>query len=346
MTSPSSRPSTISDVAKLAGVSNMTVSRTLNGHPSVSPATHDAVKRAVDLLGYRRNENARSIRPGHRTGLIGVGITNIGNPYYAEFALGVEHVASQHGRRVILATTGGDIFRETQIVSDFLGRHVEGLILVPTGTQTDHLQAAKLRQVPLVFASRKVEGITADSVLVDDSGGAYQGTRYLLDQGHTTIGYLGTSDTSFTGGRRLQGFLRALADRGAAPHPSLIRVGIQNVEHATEAARDLLATSNPTALFCSNNRNTLGALKAIAAAQALPGQKTRVPEVVSFDDFELSDLIPYPTTIINHDAGALGQQSAELLFERINSPDGSLPTRTISMPTWLETRKSWAGDAR
>jgi len=346
MTTSPSRPPTISDVAKLAGVSNMTVSRTLNGHPSVSSTTHDTVMRAVELLGYRRNENARSIRPGHRTGLIGVGITNIGNPYYAEFALGVEDVANEHGRRVILATTGGDNEREKQIVSDFLGRQVEGLILVPAGTEADHLQARKLRQVPLVFASRMVEGVTADSVLVDDSGGAYQGTRHLLDKGHQSIGYLGTSETSFTGGRRLHGFLRALADRGLSPDTSLIRLGVQSVDQATAETTDLLAVAQPTALFCSNNRNTLGALKAIAASQAKAHPRATIPEIVSFDDFELSDLIPYPITIINHDARALGRQSAELLFERITSPEAALPARTINMPTWLEAGKSETGDTR
>jgi len=336
---------TISDVARVAGVSTMTVSRTLNNHPSVRAQTRDDVMRAVDILGYRRNENARSLRPGHQTGLIGVGITNIANPYYAEFVLGVEDIASQHGRRVILATTAGDLGREEQVVSDFLGRQVEGLILVPSGDTASHVRPGRLRGVPLVFASRTVDGVATDSVVVDDEGGAYSGARHLLEAGHTAIGYLGAPDTSFTGARRLRGFLRALSDVGIVPESHLIRRGLRTVEEAKTATLDLLSTSRPTALFCSNNRNVVGALKALTARSRTGGYDDSALEIVSFDDFELSDLIPYRATIINHEARRLGQASAQMLFQRILSPDSGQPARTVSMPTWLEPRGTSLGVA-
>lgn len=341
MTSSPTRPSTIYDVAKLAAVCTMTVSRTLNGHPSVSPKTREAVLRAAKLLNYQRNENARSIRPGHRTGLIGVAITNIGNPYYAEFAMGIEAVAASHGRRVFLATTGGDVSQEAQIVSDFLGRQVEGLIVVPSGGSPEHLQSARLRNVPLVLASRAVEHLQADSVLIDDSGGAYQGARYLLDKGHRRIGYLGISDSSSTGSGRLQGFMRAFADLGLTPDRDLIRMGLGNSDIAAREVEDLLQGSRPTAIFCSNNRITIGALRALSAISAKNVNPDALPEIVSFDDFELSELVPFSVTTINHDARALGHQSAELLFNRIANPNGELPAQTICLPTWLETGKGF-----
>ena len=90
------------------GVSPMTVSRTLAGGKNVRPEVQDRVLEAVHELGYYRNENARSIRPGQASGLVGVAITNLGNPYYGNFALGVEEVAAQYGRRIVLGNTGED----------------------------------------------------------------------------------------------------------------------------------------------------------------------------------------------------------------------------------------------
>ncbi len=118
------RRPTVKEVAELAGVSPMTVSRTLAGGVNVRPDLQERVFAAVAELGYHRNENARSIRPGQSSGLIGVAITNIANPYYSTFALGVEEEAARTGRRILLGNTSEDPTREAQLVNDFLGRRV------------------------------------------------------------------------------------------------------------------------------------------------------------------------------------------------------------------------------
>ena len=195
----------------------MTVSRTLAGGLHVKPELQERVLRAVEELGYRRNENARSLRPGQASGLIGVAIANLSNPYYANFALGVEEVAADHGRRIILGNTGEDAGRERQLVSDLLGRKVEGLVLVPSGGGAAHLSRSRLGGVPPVLASRAVEGIDVDTVLLDDVAGAEAGTRLLLDAGHTRIGFLGNAASGFTSARRFRGFEAAFVAFGLAP---------------------------------------------------------------------------------------------------------------------------------
>lgn len=334
------RQPTIKEVAVHAGVSPMTVSRTLAGGAKVRPDVQEKVLAAVRALGYHRNENARSLRPGQTSGLIGVAITNLGNPYYGNFALGVEEVAAEHGRRIVLGNTGEDPAREQQLVADFLGRQVEGLVLVPSGGSSEHLRPEILGDVPLVLASRLASGIDVDAVLLDDVGGAYRGTRALLDAGHTRVGFLGNPRSVFTGRRRYEGYAMALAERGIDPDPELVQREQQDVASAGEATRRLLDLDlPPTAIFSANNRNTIGALHEIGIRLRGGVQPGSMPAIVGFDDFELAELMPVPVAVVDHDPRQLGREAARLLFMRLDAQDDGDAARVVEMPVVLETRR-------
>jgi len=322
----------------------MTVSRTLAGGKNVRPRLQARVLEAVRELGYYRNETARSLRPGQTSGLIGVAITNLGNPYYGNFALGVEEIATQHGRRIILGNTGEDLQRERQLVADFIGRQVEGLILVPSGTDDAHLVPAALRGIPLVLASRAIPNLRADVVLLDDVGGAYRATRRLLEDGHRRIAYLGNVETVFTGQRRFTGFTRALDEAGLLPDPSLVMRHQQDIEAARLAMKELLDLPEPpTAVFAANNRNAIGALKEIGDRLQDGGSQAAMPALASFDNFELAELMPVPVTIVDHDARELGREAGRMLFARL-AGDAS-PTKEVELPTYVhparESRRQW-----
>lgn len=330
---PGTRQPTIKEVAASAGVSPMTVSRTLAGGVNVRPDLQAKVLAAVKELGYFRNENARSLRPGQASGLIGVAITNLGNPYYGNFALGVEEVAAKHGKRIVLGNTGEDCGREAQLVADFIGRQVEGLVVVPSGGAAEHLRADRLGDTPIVLASRQVAGLDVDTVLLDDVGGAYQGTLSLLESGHTRIGFLGNVPSVSTGQRRYIGYEKALAERGISPDARLIQRDQQDVEAARSAMERLLDLPDaPTAIFSANNRNTIGALKEIGRRIRSGAGATGFPAIVSFDSFELSEMMPVPVTVIDSDARQLGREAAELLFARLQAADSHGPSRMIELP--------------
>lgn len=322
---------TVREVAEHAGVSPMTVSRTLSGGKNVRPEVQEKVWESVNELGYQRNENARSLRPGHSSGLIGVAITNLANPYYGEFAIGVEEEAAIWGRRILLGNTGEDPSRQQQLVADFVGRRVEGLIVVPAaGSTAEHLLRDRLGDRPLVLASRLTDGVDADAVLLDDVGGAERATQALIDAGHTRIAYLGTVASVFTGRRRLEGFERAHAAAGLTPDPELVRRGQQDVAAAEAAMRELLDLPEPpTAVFAGNNRNAIGAMMAIAR-RTTPGPR---PHLVSFDAFELAELSPVPLTVVEHDGRELGRRAAQMLMQRIEGGDG--PPRIDELPVAL-----------
>lgn len=332
----SPRP-TVKEVARRAGVSPMTVSRTLSGGLNVKPDVQQRVLEAVAELGYHRNENARSIRPGHSSGLIGVAITNIANPYYSTFALGVEEEAALAGRRILLGNTSEDVAREAELVGDFLGRRVDGLIVVPAGASSAHLAHSQNQGVPVVLASRRVDGLAADSVVLADDDGAFRGVTALIDRGHTRIGYLGNTLSIFTGARRHAGFARALEARGLAVDPQLLATNQQTVDQARDATRALLHAKNPpTAVFCANNRNAIGALKEISHQLGI-GLRTAsdFPELMSFDDFELAELSPVPISVIDHDPRELGRTAARLLLDRLDGGERDAAPREIELPVSL-----------
>ena len=330
--SPQPFAPTVREVATLAGVSPMTVSRTLSGGKNVRPDVQQRVFEAVAALGYHRNENARSIRPGHSSGLIGVAITNLANPYYGQFALGVEEVASERGKRILLGNSGEELARESQLVSDFVGRQVEGLIVVPTGGGAEHLRPERLGNIPLVLASRTVEGLEADTVLLDDVNGAYEATRRVLEAGHRRIAFLGNVVSVSTGARRFEGYARALAEFGLEPDPQLVLRGQQDVGAARVAMERLLDLEHPpTAVFSANNRNTIGALHAIGARERAAGAREELV-LVGFDDVELAELLPVPLLIVSHDPRRLGAEAARMLFDRLDGADDPGPARLLELP--------------
>ena len=323
---------TIHDVAADAGVSAMSVSRVLNGGGNVSAEMTRRVLRSVKKLGYSRNENARSIRPGQRSGLIGLIVTNIDNPYYAQVVLGVEDGMDKAGRRILIGTSHGDVTKERTLVRDFLGRQVEGLVVVPTGGDEGFLDPAKLGGVPIVLASREQPKVGADTVVIDDVGGTVRGVAELISRGHRRIGFLGNDASVSTSQRRFEGFTQALRDAGLSVADDLVRRDCRDVESAREATMGLMALANPpTAVVCANNQVSVGALLVLVPHHRAHPNVPPV-ELLGVDDFTMSELIQHPLTIIDHDGRELGQAAAELLRVRLEGLGGPGPMRLL-MPT-------------
>jgi LacI family transcriptional regulator len=325
-------------VAAQAGVSAMTVSRVLHRDPGVRPETRERVLAAVDELGYRRNEIARSLRTGNTTGLLGLVITNLANPFHAQLALGAESVIAAHGMRVVLGNTGEDVQHERRLIDDFASRRVDGMIVVPAGSDHSHLRPDELADIPVVLAARPAAGVSLDTVLIDDFGGAHAATARLVEAGHRRVGFLGLSTSVWNINERFRGFTTALQEAGLKVNPRHVRRNRPEVAAAEKAARDLLATAKPpTALFCANNLNTIGALRAIGAAgKATAAASTTA--IAGFDDLDLADMLGVPLTLVSYDAQAIGRQAARMLLARLTHSQGKtapppqqtiLPTRVV-----------------
>ncbi|KAA9145648.1 LacI family transcriptional regulator [Microbacterium lushaniae] len=180
---------------------------------------------------------------------------------------------------------------------------------------------------PVVFLDRPGGGLEADAVLIDNRGGAHAAVAELLRDGHERIALLFDSPSIFTMAERRQGFLDAFAEAGRTPDPALLVSDLHTPAAAREAMERLLESEHaPTAVFCANNRSTIGALEAI-----LPRDVDVA--VTGFDDFELAQVLPRRIRIVDYDTDRLGTVTAETLFARIDGSAGSsrflLPTRLV-----------------
>lgn len=318
---------TMRDVAALAGVSTMTVSRVLHDDPRITTATKRRVRAAVRDLGYVRNDTARNLRIGRGAGAIGLVVSNLANPFYSQLALGIGEAAEQQGLTVMLANSGGDVEREVRLISDLMSRRVVGMIISPASDEHPHLAARALHGTPLVFVARPPSGVAADCVLVDDFAGTREACARLVGRGHTKIGFIGLPSSVWTGAERYRGFRAALAEAGTRMDRRYVRYQESDAAAAEKTVRSLLTIRDPpTALFAANNRNMIGALRAVSRA-AFP------VALAGFDDFELADMLDLPLIVVSYDPVGLGREAARLLFERVAPGGADLPARRVIIPT-------------
>ena len=324
---------TLRDVAREAGVSIKTASRVVNGEPTVNAAMATRVTGAVERLGYRPNELARSLK-GRRSRTIGLVIDDVSNPFMAVCAQAIEGVAREHGHALILCDSRADLRTEDAYVGLLTRRQVDGLLLVPARGHNVHLETERRAGLPVVAFDRPAAGVRTDTVLVENRAGAREATEHLIGHGHERIAFVGDVRHYYTARKRLEGYKEALEAADLEPLHSL---DAHSIELAEEATREFLETPDrPTALFAANILTTLGALRSIEDLGL------RVPEdvaVIGFDDFELAHVLRPRFTLVHQPAAELGRRAAEMLFDRLEGRGRPEPQRLV-LPTELIVRES------
>lgn len=319
-------------VASIAGVSLKTVSRVVNNEPRVSRETSERVRAAITELGFRVNYGARNLKVGAATATIGLVIEDMANPFFSAIARAVEEVARDNAHLLITASSDEDRDREREVIDTLCGRRIDGLLVVPAGQDHRFLLTEIRLGTAVVFIDRPPGRIEADTVLLDNVGGARQATEHLIAHGHRRIGILLESLDVLTAPPRLEGYRQALREAGIAVDERLIRYDCHDADAARERAAELLSIADPpTAIFASNNRMSVGAVRAIR-------QAAEPVALVGFDDFELAESLNPPVTVVAYDLRAMGRRAAELLFDRIAGD--ARPPRRIIMPTWIVARGS------
>jgi LacI family transcriptional regulator len=323
------------DVAALAGVGVMTVSRVVNGRSGVSPQRTARVWQAIEKLDYRHNITARHLRlTGQPTATIGVLLEDVANPFAAELLRAVENVVAEQDCLVLCASSDGDAARERALLTAFCARRVDGLIIMPCGPDYRYLLPELRRGTQVVFADRPAPTIAADTVLSDNFGGARLAVAHLLNRGHTRIGFLGDLRRIYTAAERYRGYQAALQDAGIDPDERLIRRDVHSEASALQITQELFTEPDaPTAIFTAQNLLTIGARMALQHMKA-----ERIIAHAGFDDIPLAELLDPGITVIAQDPPALGELAAQLLLHRIRDPHGS--PETVEVPTTMLTRGS------
>lgn len=334
------KPATMRDVARLAGVSQPTVSRVLNASDtaiSISEETRSKVLAAVEELNYHPNMLARGLRT-QQTQMLAVMIADISNSFYHPIVRAIQDVAREHQYDVMIANSDHIYDNEKYFCEAVTRRPVDGVIMVPIHLTIDDLDTFITRtNTPLAVLGQHIEHPHIDVVFADDEKALYDVTRWLIDEkGHRQIGYIGVPDNLPPGPRRFQGFARALDEARLSLRPDHHIISDFTVDGGRHAAQQLLQSSQlPSAVIVLND------LMAIGVVLALQEAGLRVPEeiaVVGFDDIPEARIVRPALTTIAQDSVDIGHKLARCLFERLENPD--LPTRRLESPMKLIVRDS------
>lgn len=332
---------TLQEVAVIAGVSRMTVSRYINGTGYVSEESRLKIQQAVNHLQYRPNRIARSLTTG-TTKNIALILSDISNPLYTLIIKGVETLAFEQGYNVIICNTGYSLEREKEYVHTLVDKLVDGIIIAPSCLGNDHLKEVKNKNIPLIFVARKDEGIAADCVTFDNFIGSYQLVQHLTALGHKRIGIICREVDLHN--ERLAGYQKALADAGIPFDESLMQTStVVDELVGYDCARSLLAQRRPpTAIFATVNKFAGGTLLYCRHNHI---EIPRRLALVSFDSFAEVDYLIVPQLTCNViPAFELGRKAAELLLARIKGAMQNSPFGEISLKGKMLIRASTVAD--
>lgn len=303
---------TLQQVADAAAVSLKTASRVVNSERYVAPATAEKVRQAVRELGFRPDQSARNLARGQHVKMAGMLITTLANPGVVALASGVEQVLRRAGYSLVIASADDDPHAEGELLNEFYDRGVRSLVLVPSGQDHSHLAEAAER-MNIVLVHRVVEGVNADSVAPDDFGATRQAVSQLLHDGHRRIAFIGDHRFIYNIEQRYAGYCAAHEGAGVAIDPELVSFDHHTADGASARMEQLLAAEDPpTAVFASNNLNSLGVLRLLWRRGEVSGQLA----VVGFDELPEAEYMGVPVTLLSYEQAELGRQAAELLVTR------------------------------
>lgn len=314
------RKPTITDVAKLAGVSMKTVSRVINKEPNVRDELRDRVLKAAGELGYQPNFSARSLA-GNRSFQLAYLFGDPGGDYAHGVQIGILDACRDAGYHLVVEQIDVDAPDVAQRTATLVAQlRLDGVVLSPP--ITDHpevLGALKKAGVPYVRIAPDDPLDTSPAVRIDDAKAAAELTHYLVDLGHTEIGFIKGNPQHSAGRLRFEGFQQAMAERGLAVQPSLLEQGTFSYASGIDCAWRLLRRrARPTAIFASND-DMAAAVVAVAHESGI-----EVPEdlsVVGFDDAPIAQVVWPPLTTVRQPIREMARAAADMLIDHAADKD-------------------------
>jgi LacI family transcriptional regulator len=326
---------TITDVARVAGVSLSTVSHVLNGTRFVSPETEKIVRDAIAQTGYTPNTLARALARS-TTNSVGIAISAVSNPYFSDIIRAVESECAGLGMTVFLSDTHDHPQKELEVVQALHQRRVDGIILAPcSSSEQSALTYLEDNKIPTVLVDR-LASAKFDQIGVHNTKSVRDLVDHLVEHGHRRIGMVPGQPGFATTLERIEGFRTGLQQHRLAWEPSLLTPGTIDVEGAARSiVRMMRGATPPTAVIGGNNLATIGVMRGFRRLGL------KVPQdvaLVGFDDFEWADSFEPHLTLIAQPCLEIGRRAAKLLLERIKNQDRA--PSTVRLKTRLIIRSS------
>lgn len=336
--SPSSERFDIRDVAKRAGVSVATVSRTVNKVPTVNAELAARVHEAIRDLNYLPNTQARALVSG-RSRLVGLLVPDITNPFFPELIKSFERAAVDQGYELLIGSTNYD--SELQhVLRRMVERNVDGVAVMTFGVEDPVLDQLSHRNIPMVFVDVSEATFPQDALLVDYGHGMLQALEHLVHLGHREIAFISGPLAEHSALLRRDAFLNSMKQCGCVARQDLIVEGNHQLEGGMHGMAALLALKHPpTAVLCSNDLTAIGALR------TLQQRNVPVPEhmsLVGFDDIHLCEFVHPPLTTVRMSQIEIAHCAVRFLLARIEDPSPVRPPQRQPISTHLVTRETTA----
>ena len=321
----------IKDVASEAGVSTATVSRVLSNKPYITADMRDRVMVAVQKLGYRPNQVARSLRSQQST-TIGLIVSDVCNAFFTDVSRTVEDCAYEQGYSVFLCNSDGDEKKELIYLHEMYDKKVAGVIISPTQKTCDNLSRLNLT-LPTVVYDRIIKGCDVDTIIIDNVDAAYHLAQHLITSGYKRIAGIFVNGV-YTGITRREGFEKAIKE--ANYEQPLIEITQTSINAGYAATMKLLSLSpRPDAIIATDNLVLEGSMQAIIELGL------RIPTEVGlagFDDVSWMTLVQPPLTVIRQPTDEIGRMAVDLIMRRIENP--TRPPLQVTLKSQLIIRGS------
>ncbi|HHV43410.1 MAG TPA: LacI family transcriptional regulator [Firmicutes bacterium] len=295
----------IRDVAKLAGVSDATVSHVINNTCPVSPETRKRVEAAIKELNYRPNVVARSLRVKN-TQTIGLVVPNVMNHFFGAIAVDLEKTVAKEGYSLFVCNTMSNPTHERKLLESLAGRRVDGVVMAPAVDSPDALEPLTRLNIPVVFIDRVISGTDYSHVLTNNAAVAGQVVDHLVEDGYVRIVAVVEDDLGSTIRERLQGFKSAAARYGKV-EPKLFSFAKQS-----EAELVALCKEGPkTAVFPLNYQASIRSLRVFRQAEI------RFPDDVGFfmfDESEWNEIVVPAISSVKQSAAEVAKEAARLII--------------------------------
>jgi LacI family transcriptional regulator len=338
---PLGRKVTVRDIAAGCGVSRATVSLVLRGSPLVNKDTRARVEAELRKQGYVYNRAAANLRR-RTSSSIALVINELANPFFAEFAAGVDEVVGETGMVTLLGSSSESPKREQAVLGSMIEHGPGGIILSPAeGSDARRVLAAVGPRTPLLLFNRELVGAQPeyahwDTLALDNQQGAREATAHLIAQGHRRIAFFGGHRDSSSCRQRRAGYREAMQAAGLPVAPAWEVECLPTRLDAARCAEALfVGEPAPTAAVCYNDAVALGLMHGLAQRGLTPGRDFAL---TGFDDIAEAALAAPSLTTLAAAPRARGRQAAQMLLERLRDPDAQ--ARRIVAPVQLVIRAS------